>query len=75
MHLVGNVVTVQDMENHTNTTKTTYRGTCTCGWKGRTFRDPNAADEAAENHAIRTDQYQGGYSNGRRHTTSVEEVA
>lgn len=54
--------------------KTTYQAICTCGYKGRTFQDPNAADEAAENHAISTDPFQGGRNGGRKHHTSVQEV-
>lgn len=53
---------------------TTYRATCTCGYKGRTFRDPNAADEHAESHAMKFDPFSGGRTDGRRHFTQVVEV-
>lgn len=59
---------------HMSNTTTTYRAACTCGYKGRTFRDPNAADEAAENHAMKYDTFSGGKSDGRHHHTSVVEA-
>lgn len=60
--------------NTGGTMKITYQAICTCGYKGRIFQNPNAADEAAENHAISTDPFQGGRNNGRKHHTSVKEV-
>jgi hypothetical protein len=51
-----------------------YRAVCPCGYKGRAFSDPNAADVHAENHARKFDPYQGGKSDSRRHRTQVEAV-
>lgn len=59
------------MDNNTNII---YQAVCTCGYKGRALRNPNAADEAAENHAIKHDPAQGGRSDGRAHVTQVKEV-
>lgn len=52
----------------------TYRAVCSCGYRGRTFTDPNRADEHAEIHAMKNDPCQGGRSDGRNHRTSVEET-
>jgi hypothetical protein len=54
--------------------ETLYRAICTCGYKGRAFRDPNAADVHAESHGRRFDPFQGGRSDGHRHRTEVEET-
>ena len=53
---------------------TNYQATCTCGYKGRKYRDGNAAIEAAENHAAKYVSEFGGRSDGRRHRTDVVEA-
>lgn len=53
---------------------TLYRAICTCGYRGRTFSDPNAADEHAENHARKFDPFSGGRTDTRPHRTDVETI-
>lgn len=53
---------------------TLYRATCTCGYRGRTFSDPNAADQHAESHAMKFDPHSGGRTDARRHRTDVETI-
>jgi len=57
-----------------NTTK--YRGTCTCGWKGRTMIDGNGAIEAMERHLDSKIKREGTVTDnkGIKHLTDVEEV-
>lgn len=53
---------------------TTYQAICSCGYRGRSLKNPNAAVVIAENHGMKFDPFQGGRSDGRRHRTDVQEV-
>lgn len=59
---------------NTNNKQYRYRATCTCGYKGKWFINPNDAVAAEENHAIKYDTHQGGRSDGRKHHTNLQEM-
>jgi len=57
-----------------NTNQYRYRATCSCGYKGRIFIDPNAAVEASENHGYSSRENKKYDLTGCNHKVDVQEI-
>lgn len=53
----------------------TYRATCTCGYRGRWFKNPNDATQAEDTHLLNVQASRGRLydRSGKNHCTDLEE--